>query len=279
LTPPGLKTTIPIDGRGDPTLLCRTAGNTFATTSYRQTQGQVKTKNKLFFRKESEMSKFKKYEHLPWWEINMNHHTLTPLQLEVHNLDYYCKRYGTKLSHRNAAKILHRSERGVSLARRRLEELGLRTSEPAKGSCRIGHPIEYQNEAEFRAQLEARGVSLRGAMIAPKSSSKKKSLPKVNSLLLEGSELAPGKGSDSPQGGHPPCNPPAVQGGKLEHHTTGRKNLEKYLETKVKIHAARIHAAGTPLDQAERIARARVNQEEIKKGGSGGGGSAQSPIG
>ncbi|MBA7474771.1 hypothetical protein ES707_10125 [subsurface metagenome] len=115
------------------------------------------------------MARYKKYEHLPWWLNSMNDNTLRPTEKEALDTDYYCLPHGTKLSNQRTADIHHRSKRAIQLARRRLEELLLRTTEPAKGSFKLGHPIEYKNEAEWLAALRARGIDPRGAMIAPKS--------------------------------------------------------------------------------------------------------------
>ncbi|MBA7636891.1 hypothetical protein ES703_44519 [subsurface metagenome] len=103
------------------------------------------------------MSAYKKYPNLPWWLVNQNHHTLTPVEKEVLDTDYYCMKHGTKLSHQQTADIHHRSRHAVYKARRRLAELLLRTTEPAKGSFKLGHPIEYQNEADWLAILRAWG--------------------------------------------------------------------------------------------------------------------------
>ncbi|MBA7649681.1 hypothetical protein ES703_57479 [subsurface metagenome] len=104
------------------------------------------------------MSRYKKYENLPWWLNNLNDNTLTPTQKEVLDLDYYCLKHGTKLSHEKAAEKLDRGRHTVYTARRRLSELILRTTRRSKGSFLIGNPIEYQNETDWLAVLRARGV-------------------------------------------------------------------------------------------------------------------------
>lgn len=115
------------------------------------------------------MGKYRKYPNLPWWLVSLDDNTLTPTQKEVLDLDYYCKPHDTKLSHQRAADMIDRSKRAVQLARRRLEELLLRSTLPAKGSFKLGFPIEYQNEKEWLAALRAWGKDPRGAKIAPKS--------------------------------------------------------------------------------------------------------------
>ncbi|GAH93682.1 unnamed protein product [marine sediment metagenome] len=118
------------------------------------------------------MARYKKFEYLPWWLNNLNDSTLTPTQKEVLDLDYYCKKHGTRLSHDRAAKKLDRGRHTVYTARRRLEELALRSTEPAKGSFKLGHIIEYQNEAQWLAVLRARGVDPRRFKMKRKSSQK-----------------------------------------------------------------------------------------------------------
>ena len=108
------------------------------------------------------MSKYRKFPNLPWWLVTMDHDTLTDSQKEVLDLTYYCRRYGDCLSHRNAGKQIHRSKITIRRARKRLEQLLLRRSEPAKGSCKVGYAIEYKNEADWRAALRAQKMSLGG---------------------------------------------------------------------------------------------------------------------
>lgn len=127
------------------------------------------------------MARFKQYEHLPWWLSSLDHNTLTPTEKEILNLDYYCKKFGTKLSHQAAADHLHRSKRYVQLRRRRLEQLGLRRTESAKGSFKLGRPIEYPNERAFLDQLEGARVPRGGALKAPKSSRRRTLLRRVSS--------------------------------------------------------------------------------------------------
>lgn len=127
------------------------------------------------------MSAYKKYPNLHWWVVNLDHHTLTQADKAVLDLDYYCRPHGNRLSHRNAAKMLHLSERQVSLSRKKLEKLLLRRSEIAKGSCKVGFPIEYKNQAEWRAQLRANGMLLGGAKNAPRCSKKKRPLRGLSS--------------------------------------------------------------------------------------------------
>jgi hypothetical protein len=131
------------------------------------------------------MARYKKYEHLPWWLNNLNDNTLTPAQKEVLDLDYYCKKHGTRLSHQRAAERLDRGRQTVYYARRRLEDLGLRNTEPAKGSFLIGHPIEYANETEFLTQLEARQMSPRRSKMERKSLQKKRDLQSLSSSEVE----------------------------------------------------------------------------------------------
>ena len=116
------------------------------------------------------MPRYKQYEHLPWWLSCLDHHTLTPTEKETLNLDYFCKRHGTKLSHQAAANLLHRSRSWIVKCRRRLEVLGLRRTEPAKGSFKLGHPVEYPNEQAFFEQLERGRGSSRGVFKIPKYS-------------------------------------------------------------------------------------------------------------
>jgi hypothetical protein len=141
------------------------------------------------------MAKYKQYENLPWWLNNLNDNTLTPTQKAVLDLDYYCKKHGTKLSHQRAADELHRSRQRVYESRRRLEDLRLRTTSPAKGSYLVGHPVEYQDEAEWLADLQARGVDPR------RSKNKRKSLQKKRPLQgLSSSEVQNEAGSKQPAG-------------------------------------------------------------------------------
>ncbi len=156
------------------------------------------------------MARYKKFEHLPWWLNNLNDNTLRPTEKEVLDLDYYCKKHGTKLSHDKAAEKLDRSRQTVYYARRRLEQLALRSTEPAKGSFKLGHPIEYQNEAEFLAQLRARGIDPRRSKNERKCLRKNISKQRIYSSF-DLSDAAPGRAAgvssaQTPQGS-------VVQGG------------------------------------------------------------------
>lgn len=195
------------------------------------------------------MARFKKYEHLPWWLNNLNDNTLTPTQKEVLDLDYYCKKHGTKLSHRGAAERLDRGRQTVYTARRRLEELLLRTTEPAKGSFKLGHPLEYPNEADWLTILRARGMSLGRSKMERKSSSKKKIL-KESSSSSKVAEASAAEARDSTSGGYPP-NPPAVQGGASAKDTpdtssawTGRRETPRWKKYRHWGYGLRMNCAG-----------------------------------
>ncbi|MBA7607509.1 hypothetical protein ES703_14668 [subsurface metagenome] len=141
------------------------------------------------------MGKYRKYPNLPWWLVSLDDNTLTPTQKEVLDLDYYCKKHGTKLSHQGAADMLDRSRQRVYESRRRLAELLLRTTLPAKGSFKLGFPIEYQNEAEWLAALRAWAIDPRRLKNKRKSVQKKTPLQGVSSSQVkkEAGEKAPAR--------------------------------------------------------------------------------------
>ncbi|MBA7474426.1 hypothetical protein ES707_09778 [subsurface metagenome] len=137
------------------------------------------------------MGKYRKYSNLPWWLVSLDDNTLTPTQKEVLDLDYYCKKHGTKLSHEKAAEKLDRGRHTIYTARRRLAELLLRSTLPAKGSFKLGFPIEYQNEADWLATLRAWGIDPRRFKMKRKSVQKK-------SLPLRGREISSSQATEPP---------------------------------------------------------------------------------
>lgn len=136
-------------------------------------------------RKNFKMGRYKDYENLPWWLNNLNDDTLTPAQKQVLNLDYYCKKFGTKLSHKKAAQKLQRGRHTIYTARRRLEELMLRSTLPAKGSFKLGYPLEYQNEAEWLTVLRTRGIDPQRFKMKRKSVQKKRPLRGLSSSQVQ----------------------------------------------------------------------------------------------
>lgn len=211
------------------------------------------------------MARYKKYEHLPWWLNNLNDNTLRPTEKEALDTDYYCLPHGTKLSHQRAADMHHRSKRAVQLARRRLEELRLRTSEPAKGSCRIGHPIEYQNEDEWLAALRAQDIDPRGAMIAPRSS--RGGTPLRGFPPLEGKNVATAEtaeaGVSSPQ--TPAGLTDRCSGEAGESPTIRQAKTEGLRKLVYKDKLRKIIEAGYPEDQAKNLARIGTNHYIAKR--------------
>jgi hypothetical protein len=211
------------------------------------------------------MAKYKQYEYLPWWLNNLDHNTLTPAEKEVLGLDYYCKRHGTKLSHNNAAALIHRSKITVRRARRRLEDLGLRTTEPAKGSCRIGHPAEYQNEAEFWAQLRARTMSLTMLKMSTKSLQKKRTLQVLSSSEVKnvaGSKQPAGEVfSQAPRGLTNRCS-----GGTEAESPEQRKARDKLTwQVTYRDSLSRLLEAGWPKERAERLAKVKATATMAKR--------------
>jgi hypothetical protein len=215
------------------------------------------------------MAKYKHYEYLPWWLNNLNDNTLRHTEKEVLNLDYYCKKHGTKLSHDKAAERLERSRHAIYLARRRLADLGLRTTEPAKGSFKLGHPIEYQDEAEFWAQLKARGVDPRRLTIKRKSSSKKKidkqssSSSKVTEATAETAE-AGASFPQTPEGSTNRCS------GETGDSAATRKAKDELLWKVVYRGAlSKLLSVPYPRDQAERLARIKADKLLVQKNSQG----------
>ncbi len=211
------------------------------------------------------MARYKKYEYLPWWLNNLNDNTLTPTQKEVLDLDYYCKRHGTKLSHRRAAEKLDRSRRSVIYARNRLEELLLRTTSPAKGSCLVGHPLEYKNEAEFLAQLKARDVSLTGAKFAPKSLRRRRPLRGLSS-----SEVSVASASETAEAGvfHPqtPGGLTDRCSGEAGVSSADRKRRDELLwEVTYRNSLSRLSDNGYPQKKAERLASIKADHYVAKR--------------
>jgi hypothetical protein len=211
------------------------------------------------------MAKYKQYENLPWWLNNLNDNTLTPTQKEVLGLDYYCKRHGTKLSHRNAAALLDRSRRSIIYARNRLKDLGLRTTEPAKGSLLIGHPIEYQNEAEFWAQLRARSVSLTGAKFAPKSVQKKKPLQGFSSSQVQNEASA----ETAEAGEFLPQTPAGLTdrcSGEAGESPSARKAKDELLwKVTYRDSLSNLLDVGWPKERAERLARIKADKYLVQR--------------
>lgn len=150
------------------------------------------------------MGKYRKYPNLPWWLVSLDDNTLTPTQKEVLDLDYYCKKHGTKLSHQRAADMLDRSRQRVYESRRRLEELLLRTTLPAKGSFKLGFPIEYQKEADWLAALRAWAID-------PRRLKNKRKYVQKKSLPLRGREISSSHVTEPPPAKeiftHPPTPP------------------------------------------------------------------------
>lgn len=211
------------------------------------------------------MGRYKKYEYLPWWLNNLNDNTLWPSEKEVLDLDYYCKKHGTRLSHDQAAKHLVRSRHAVYLARRRLEELGLRATVPAKGSFLLGRPIEYQNEAEWLAALRARRLDPRRLVIKRKSSQKKRPLRGLSSSkvsVASASETAeagvsfpqtPGGSTDRCSGGTVENPPTPETRDQLLGEVLYPENLDKLLEL------------GYPKEKAERLAKIKTDRYVAKR--------------
>ena len=211
------------------------------------------------------MAKYKQYENLPWWLNNLDHKTLTPSEKAVLDLDYYCKRHGTKLSHRRAADELHRSRYTIYEARRRLEDLGLRTTEPAKGSFLLGHPIEYQNEAEFWAQLKARGVDPRRWKNQRKSFRRRRPLRGLSS-----SKVTEASASKAAEAG---VSHPQTPGGSTDRcsgetgvSSADRKRRDELLwEVTHRNSLSRLIDNGYPQDQAERLAKIKADHYVAKR--------------
>jgi len=211
------------------------------------------------------MSRYKKYEYLPWWLNNLNDNTLWPTEKEVLDLDYYCKKHGTKLSHEMAAKRLVRSRHTVYLARRRLEELGLRCTEPAKGSSRLGRPIEYQNEAEWLAALQARRIEPRRLVIKRKSS--RESPP------LQGGSLSKGKkeaSAETAEAGVPLSQTPTgltnrCSGEGSDSPPTQKAKTEFFRQVMYRNSLDRFLELGYPEERSERLARIKTDRYLAKR--------------
>lgn len=211
------------------------------------------------------MARYKKYEYLPWWLNNLNDDTLTPTQKEVLDLDYYCKKFGTKLSHEKAAEKLDRGRHTVYTARRRLEELRLRTTVPAKGSFKLGHPLEYQNEAEWLAVLRARSVDPRRFKMKRKSLLKKRPLRGLSS-----SEVAEASASEAPEAG---VSLPQTPAGLTDRCSGGtvvsppdRKRRDELLWKVVHLNSlSRLIDNGYPQDTAERLAKIKADHYLAKR--------------
>lgn len=211
------------------------------------------------------MGRYKKYENLPWWLNSLDDDTLTPTQKEVLDLDYYCLKHGTKLSHEKAAEKLDRGRHTVYTARRRLSELILRTTRRAKGSFLIGRPIEYQTEADWLAVLRSRGLDPRRFKMKRKSVQKKRPLRGLSSSQT--SEASSGKAAEAgvslpqtPGGSTDRCSggtvesPPTLkQRDEFLHRVMYMESLHKLLDTEY------------PQDQAERLAKIRADRYIAKR--------------
>jgi len=211
------------------------------------------------------MTRYKQYEHLPWWLNNLDHNTLTPATKEVLDVDYYCKRHGTKLSHKAAAKLLHLCRLTVIRARTRLELLGLRSSKTVKGSIKLGRPIEYQNEAEFWAQLRARGVDPGRFKMLPKSSRRRRPLRGLSS-----SKVTEASASKAAEAG---VSHPQTPGGSTDRcsgetgvSSADRKRRDELLwEVTHRNSLSRLIDNGYPQDQAERLAKIKADHYVAKR--------------
>ncbi len=195
----------------------------------------------------------------------MNDNTLRPTEKEALDTDYYCLTHGTKLSHQQTADIHHRSKRAIQLARRRLEDLGLRTTEPAKGSFLVGHPIEYQDEAEWRAALRARGIEARGAMIAPKSVQKKRPLRGLSS-----SQVAEASASEAAEAGVSLPQTPAGStdrcSGEAGESRPSREQKTKWLwDVTYKEKLRKLIAGGWDEDRAKNLAQIGTEHKMAKR--------------
>lgn len=211
------------------------------------------------------MARYKRYENLPWWLNNLNDNTLTPAQKEVLGLDYHCRRHGNKLSHQRAAARLDISRRTVIRARNRLEYLLLRESDVVAGSTRIGHPIEYAGSADWAAQLKARGVSLGGDKMSPKSSRERP--PQGGLSLSKGKKVA---SAEAPEAGvFLPQTPAGLtdrcSGGMVE-PSANRKVRDQLLWKVIYRDSLRRNLdVPYPQEQAERLARIRANHKVAKR--------------
>ncbi|MBA7607503.1 hypothetical protein ES703_14662 [subsurface metagenome] len=189
------------------------------------------------------MSVYKKYPNLPWWLVNENHNTLTPVEKEVLDTDYYCKKHGTKLSHQQTADIHHRSRHAVYKARRRLAELLLRSTLPAKGSFKLGFPIEYQNEDEWLAALRAWGKDPRRLLSKRKSS---RETPPLGGVSLSKVKKVAGEKPPARVFTHPPTPPSRGACGSgweaRRSHPQWKKRLGYALGNRMPLHAAETEA-------------------------------------
>ncbi len=185
------------------------------------------------------MSAYKKYPNLPWWLVNMDHSTLTPAEKEVLDLDYYCRGHGNRLSHRNAAKKLHRSKKTVYRARQRLEKLLLRCSEIAIGSCKVGHPIRYKNQTDWRAELRAQNVSPRVDKMSTRCYvSKRLTQLRVKRASIQESEPPVAKEKFT----HPPTPPSRGAGGSVWEARRSHPQWKKYLTWGCGLRKSRVDA-------------------------------------
>ncbi|MBA7666910.1 hypothetical protein ES703_74993 [subsurface metagenome] len=204
------------------------------------------------------MGRYKKYENLPWWLNNLNGHTLTPTQKEVLDLDYYCKKFGTKLSHEKAAEKLDRGRHTIYVARRRLEELRLRSTLPAKGSFKLGYPLEYPGEAEWRDGLQSCGVDPRRFKMKRKSSRRRRPLRGLSSSKVSeasASEAAEA-GVSLPQTPGGSTNLCSGEGGDSE--ATQKIRDELFQEVVYKGALNKLLKAGWPREKAECLAKVKV---------------------
>lgn len=211
------------------------------------------------------MGRYKKYENLPWWLNSLDDNTLTPTQKEVLDLDYYCLKHGTKLSHEKAAEKLDRGRHTVYTARRRLSELILRTTRRAKGSFLIGRPIEYQNEADWLAVLRARGLDPRRFKMKRKSVRERPplrggSLSQVQSeATAEAAEAGvshpqtPGGSTDRCSGGAGDSPPTQKAKDEFLRRIVYRESLDKLLDL------------GYPRERAERLAQIKTGHYIAKR--------------
>lgn len=211
------------------------------------------------------MSRYKIYENLPWWLNSLNDNTLRPTEKQTLDLDYYCKKHGTKLSHEQAAKRLQRSRHAVYLARRRLGELRLRTSGPAKGSFLVGRPLEYKNEADWLADLRARGLDPSRLNFKRKSSRRRRPLRGLSS-----SKVTEASASEAPEAG---VSFPQTPGGSTDRCSgeggdspPTRKQRDEFLRRVIYDSSlSKLLEAEHPRDQAERLAKIKADRYIAKR--------------
>lgn len=211
------------------------------------------------------MGRYKKYENLPWWLNNLDDNTLTPTQKEVLDLDYYCLKHGTKLSHEKAAEKLDRGRHTVYTARRRLSELVLRTARPAKGSFLIGRPVEYKDEADWLAVLRARGLDPRRFKMKRKSV--KHTPPLRGVCAYQVSEASASEAAEAR------VSHPQTPGGSTDRCSEGagdsaptQKAKDEFLRRVLYPEALdKFLKSGYPEEQAEHLAKIKINKYIAKR--------------